>query len=309
MGRSGVCRSAAAATRSSRRQAGRCRRMPAALRSCQPPAPFGARQPRSKAAATRGGRPTGGCRSAPRPTGRAHRRRRGQQRLGHLHSRSMPSALVNSVWSPIVVDEPLVGLEHVVAGAGLVECELQGQLVQPHAGSPLARRTARAWTGPRGQGQVPGPAPRPPSPPGTCSSAVPARRSDDARALRDPLAGPQVERHPRPPPVVDRPRHRKMRRLGSENGANGSSPRYPMYWPRTTSGSLGLHGARPVEDLVLLLADRLGLQRRRRLHGHEGEDLEQVRDDHVAVGAGGFVEAGATGRGRASRARRSAHGR
>jgi hypothetical protein len=29
---------------------------------------------------------------------------------------------------------------------------------------------------------------------------------------------------------------------------------------------------------------------RRRLHGHEPEDLEQVRDHHVAVGAGRFVK-------------------
>ena len=36
-----------------------------------------------------------------------------------------------------------------------------------------------------------------------------------------------------------------------------------------------------------------GLERRRRLHRHEAEDLEQVGDDHVAVGAGLLVEAGA----------------
>ncbi len=47
------------------------------------------------------------------------------------------------------------------------------------------------------------------------------------------------------------------------------------------------------EDLVLLLADRLRLERGRRLHRHEGEDLEQVRHDHVAIGAGLLVEADA----------------
>ena len=31
----------------------------------------------------------------------------------------------------------------------------------------------------------------------------------------------------------------------------------------------------------------------RRLHGHEAEHVEEVRDDHVAVGAGLLVEAGA----------------
>ena len=44
------------------------------------------------------------------------------------------------------------------------------------------------------------------------------------------------------------------------------------------------------EDLVLLLADRRRLERRRRLHRHEGEDLEQMRHHHVAEGAGLLVE-------------------
>ena len=47
------------------------------------------------------------------------------------------------------------------------------------------------------------------------------------------------------------------------------------------------------EDLVLLLADGPRLERRRRFHRHEGEHLEQVGDDHVAVRAGRLVEADA----------------
>ena len=46
------------------------------------------------------------------------------------------------------------------------------------------------------------------------------------------------------------------------------------------------------EDLVLLLADGRRLERGRRLHRRERQDLEQVRDDHVAVGAGALVEVG-----------------
>ena len=48
-----------------------------------------------------------------------------------------------------------------------------------------------------------------------------------------------------------------------------------------------------VEHLLLLGPQLLRCQRRRRLHGDEAEHLEQVRDDHVAVGAGLVVEVGA----------------
>ena len=56
---------------------------------------------------------------------------------------------------------------------------------------------------------------------------------------------------------------------------------------------LGLDRQHAAEDLVLLLADRRRLERGRRLHRHEGQDLEQVRHHHVAEGAGRLVEAGA----------------
>jgi len=42
-----------------------------------------------------------------------------------------------------------------------------------------------------------------------------------------------------------------------------------------------------------LVADRPGLQRGRRLHGDERQHLEEVGDDHVAVGACALVEPGA----------------
>ena len=44
------------------------------------------------------------------------------------------------------------------------------------------------------------------------------------------------------------------------------------------------------KDLVLFLADRPRLQRRRWFHRHEGENLEQMGDDHVAIRSGRLVE-------------------
>ena len=43
---------------------------------------------------------------------------------------------------------------------------------------------------------------------------------------------------------------------------------------------------------TLFFSSLMGLRRqvRRRLHGHEPQDLEQVRHHHVAIRAGGFVE-------------------
>ena len=53
-----------------------------------------------------------------------------------------------------------------------------------------------------------------------------------------------------------------------------------------------VEGSEAAEDLVLLDGDRLGVERGRRLHRHEGEDLEEVGDDHVPERAGLLVEAG-----------------
>ena len=44
------------------------------------------------------------------------------------------------------------------------------------------------------------------------------------------------------------------------------------------------------KHLVLLFADRPGRERGRRLHRHEAENLEEMRDHHVAIGAGLLVE-------------------
>src|SRR3712207_7616742 len=64
-------------------------------------------------------------------------------------------------------------------------------------------------------------------------------------------------------------------------------PRSTLFPYTTLFRSDRQHGA---EDLVLLLADRLRLQRRRRLHRDERHHLHEVGDHHVLVGAGGLVE-------------------
>ncbi len=189
-----------------------------------------------------------------------------------------------------VQDQPLVGLEHVAREAGVVHGELQAQLVQPHAGSrPLAVEGQRHLGG---VGQVEGQVV------GALGADARADREhalgrlaegdrDDALALGQPLAGAQEERHPRPAPVVDHA-------LEGDEGLGVGFRIDPLLLAIAVVLAADHvaridrhHGAK---DLVLLLADGLGLQRRGRLHGHEGQDLEQVGDHHVAIGAGLLVE-------------------
>ncbi len=66
---------------------------------------------------------------------------------------------------------------------------------------------------------------------------------------------------------------------------------------------LAAHGAREhvlrrhdrhrLEDLGLLIANHVGIERNRRLHRHQRNQLEDVIGNHVAHGAGGFVIAAA----------------
>ena len=96
-------------------------------------------------------------------------------------------------------------------------------------------------------------------------------------ALRQPLAGAQVERHAGPAPVVDL-QARRDEGLGVGVGRDARPPRdsrataLPSTWPARV---LAAHDVgrpqRPArhEHLDVLVADRLGLERRRRLHRHE----------------------------------------
>ena len=63
------------------------------------------------------------------------------------------------------------------------------------------------------------------------------------------------------------------------------------YWPRTTSVAASSRVARDrAQDLDLLVAQRIGLERRRRLHRDQADQLEQVVLEDVARRAGLLVE-------------------
>ncbi len=112
---------------------------------------------------------------------------------------------------------------------------------------------------------------------------------DDARALGEPLAGAQEERHTRPAPVVDEALERDER-LGLALRPDARLVAVADVLP--AHDVVRLDRRHRAEDLVLLLADGIGLEGRRRLHRGEGEHLEEVGDDHVAIGAGALVEVG-----------------
>jgi hypothetical protein len=63
------------------------------------------------------------------------------------------------------------------------------------------------------------------------------------------------------------------------------------YWPGPPGvDRLALQGAQGLEHLGLLVADVLGLEAGRRLHGDQGQHLELVVLEDVADGPGGLVE-------------------
>ena len=110
----------------------------------------------------------------------------------------------------------------------------------------------------------------------------------------EPLAGPQVERHAGPAPVLHEQLQRGVRlgRRGRRDlglaavrpGRAGRSISPSPYWPRTVRSriSSGRHRPDRLEHLHLLVADRVGRERDRRLHRDEREELEHVVLDHVA---------------------------
>ncbi len=110
------------------------------------------------------------------------------------------------------------------------------------------------------------------------------------RAFGHALAGPQVERHACPTPVVDLAPERDERlRLRVRPHAGFVEVAVVL-----TAHDLRRFDRRErTEHLVLLLADRARLERGRRFHRHERQHLEQVVDDHVAVRARLLVEADA----------------
>ena len=103
------------------------------------------------------------------------------------------------------------------------------------------------------------------------------------------LPRPQEERDARPAPVIDLGPHRDHGlRLGVRRHTRLAAV------PLVLAAHHVPHVDRlqGVVDLRLLGPQGLGVEGGRRLHGDEAEHLEQVRDDHVAVGAGLVVEVG-----------------
>ncbi len=207
----------------------------------------------------------------------------------------MPSAVVKSVLIVAhgVEYQPLIGLEHLAGETGVVHGELHAQFVEPHARTrPLAVEGERHFGC---IGEIEGQVIR------TLRADPRANREhalgrfaegdrDDALTLGHALARAQEERHAGPAPIVDHAFERDEG-LGIRHRIDAILLPVAAILPAHDVARIE-HGHR-AEDLVLLLADGAGFERGRRLHRHEAEDLEQVRDDHVAEGAGLLVKRGA----------------
>ena len=126
---------------------------------------------------------------------------------------------------------------------------------------------------------------------------------DLRHASRQAFAGPQIERHARPPPVVDRDAERRIclrRRFRADAFLLPIARRWQP--PRQTRGILpagdvtpGVKGQRldRAKEFHLFIADRLRVERDRRLHRGEREELHRMILDHVAQAAALFIIAGA----------------
>ncbi len=111
-------------------------------------------------------------------------------------------------------------------------------------------------------------------------------------ALRQPLAGPDVEGHPRPAPVVDRQPGRNERlglRLGVDVGllavtrdARRGHPPGSVLAPHDVARGIERVAGDRAQDLDLLVAQGIRLECRRWLHGDEADQLEQMVLHHIA---------------------------
>jgi hypothetical protein len=101
------------------------------------------------------------------------------------------------------------------------------------------------------------------------------------------LAGAQVERHAGPAPVLD-PGTQGDERLGVRVVRHAGL--VAVAGVLAAEHVLRTQRRHRLEDLRRLVEQRLGRERRRRLHRDEAEDLEEVRDHHVAEGAGLLVK-------------------
>ena len=111
-------------------------------------------------------------------------------------------------------------------------------------------------------------------------------------AHRQALAGAQVERHPAPAPRVDGER---QRRVGLDLRAGGHARLLAVTLELAAHQLRRRHRAHRLQQLHLLVAQRLAVGVDRRLHGEQRHDLQQVVLDHVADRAGLLVELAAPG--------------
>src|SRR4029077_21040149 len=121
-------------------------------------------------------------------------------------------------------------------------------------------------------------------------------------ALGEALAGAEVEGNAGPAPVV----YEKFQ--GDEGFGVGlgidvgfvavASELLAVHFARAVLAAnrvgedfLGSEGLNGVQDFGLLVADFVGVEGDGRLHGGHGKELEKMVRNHVAKGAGGFIEA------------------
>jgi hypothetical protein len=112
--------------------------------------------------------------------------------------------------------------------------------------------------------------------------------------LRNPsrqvLPGPEVEGYPLPAPVVDVELHGDV---GGGPGITGHPGLIPVPLILAPDVILRGDGSQGLQDLDLLIAQRLGIEGHRRLHCDQGEQLEHVTLHHVPDNALDIVVAGA----------------
>jgi hypothetical protein len=132
-----------------------------------------------------------------------------------------------------------------------------------------------------------------------------AKLDDDFRgAPGEALAGAEIEGHAGPAPVIDLELEGDERfrvRFGSDVGlaaiADGrlaaGSAGTVLAADRTGQHIFWVERLDRVENFRLLVADFVGVERDRWLHGGHGEELEEMVRDHIAKSAGGFVKASA----------------
>jgi hypothetical protein len=194
-----------------------------------------------------------------------------------------------------VQEEPLVALEGVGGAEGAVVAEDHLCGAQVHRGAGFLGQEAGGDGA--GVGEVDGDLVAPPvRGVWAVDREHPQRRLVEAEchylaAGGEVFAGAQEERDPGPPPVVDLGPHRGQ---GFGAGARCHAGLVAVARILAADHMPYVDRLERVEDLGRLVAQVPGIQRGRRLHGHKAQDLEQVGDDHVPVGAGVVVEVGAS---------------